>query len=71
MRDDVGMENPLFIGVAYGKNKMDFWEENKKMWNMLGEDGQELFSDALKLTKKRRVIELFHIEELTAVRLRS
>jgi hypothetical protein len=65
MRDDIGMEGPQFIGLSYAKNRADFWEENKKMWNMLGKEGQDLYNDILKLTKRRESRAFWHVKNLS------
>ena len=65
VRNDIGMKDPQFIFIGYGKSKDDFWKENKKMWQTIGEEGRAIYSEALKLMEKRELVELFKLDGLS------
>jgi hypothetical protein len=48
-----GMENPVHIGVIGGKDAGDFWSNNRKMWEALGEEAGPLWRKMVSLLKKR------------------
>ena len=50
---DIGFEGSTLIGVLYGKNPADFWSQNRKMWDLLGEEGQEIFQKWMSFVRKR------------------
>lgn len=64
-QDDIGMKSPQFINVGYGKSKDDFWKENKKMWQTLGEEVGAIYRESLTLMNKRELIELFKLDGLS------
>lgn len=64
---DVGYEGSLYIVVLYGKHPADFWTQNKKMSELMGEEGQKIFQQWVSLTKKREYRQFWKVERLTYV----
>ena len=64
---DIGMEGPVYFGMGYGKNKIDFLEQNKKMWELVGEEGWKIFRKGMALTKKRDKEEFWYLRDLSYI----
>ncbi|MCP4727668.1 MAG: tetratricopeptide repeat protein [bacterium] len=62
---DVGWETPVLIGVLPGKNKADYLEQNRKMWDLLGDEGTRIFNEYLPCIRKRESEEFFYVKSLS------
>jgi len=62
---DLGYEATAYLWTLYGKSPADFWTENEKLWEILGEDGQKLNQKALTLLKKREFKQFWYMKELS------
>ena len=63
MIGDVGYEATAYLWTLYGKSPADFWTENEKLWDALGEEGQKL--KAKSLLKKREFKQFWYSEKLS------
>lgn len=63
MIGDVGYEATAYLWTLYGKSPADFWTENEKLWDALGEEGQKL--NAKSLLKKREFKQFWYSEKLS------
>ncbi len=64
---DIGTEVPLYIGIMYGKDPADYWIQNKKMWEMLGEDTNEIVEEWNSYIKKSESEKLWYLSELSYI----
>lgn len=62
---DHGFEATAYIGVLYGKSPSDLWSQNEKLWNQLGEEGDEVVRHIFSLLKKRDFKQLWYVKELS------
>jgi len=62
---DIGWETPVYIGCLFGKNQIDFRTQNRKMWDLLGEEGTMLFREWISFTRKRDSMELWRVPSLS------
>jgi hypothetical protein len=62
---DIGYEGTAYLWTLYGKSPADFWTENEKLWDKLGEEGQKHSNEALKLLKKREFKQFWYVKELS------
>ncbi len=65
LEGDLGFEGSTYIGVLYGKNPADFWTQNRKMWELIGEEGQEIFNKWMSYIRKREFKQFWHLEGLS------
>lgn len=50
---ELGLDGYFYMGVLFGKSPADLWAQNEVMWELLGEEGRQLFVEMRKYTKKR------------------
>jgi hypothetical protein len=62
---DIGTERPVYIGVLYGKDAADFWTQNEKMWELLGEEGENIFQKWMSLLRKRDFKQFWYSPDLS------
>jgi len=62
---DLGYEGSVYIGVLYGKSPEDLWSQNKKMWELLGEEGVAIFQKWMNLASKRDYKQFWYLKELS------
>lgn len=48
----MGTDNPVLVSVAAAKNLIAFWEENAKMWKVLGPDAGKIKQKMMKYVTK-------------------
>ena len=64
---DMGIEGPLYIGVMFGKDRVDCWEHNRKMWEIFGKEGTEWAQELDKYLRKRELKEFWYAPELSYI----
>lgn len=64
---DIGPEMPVYVAVGSGKDRVDFWDNNKKMWDMLGEEGKALVAKTYTLIRKEKTQERWYLPELSYI----
>ena len=64
---DIGPEMPVFVASASGKTRVDLWENNGKMWDKLGQEGQALDAKLQTLLRKRKLEEGWYLPELSYI----
>ena len=62
---DIGFEGSTFIGAVFGRNPADFWSQNEKMCELLGEDGSRMFRKWMGYVTKREWKQFWHLEKLS------
>jgi len=62
---DIGYEGTAYLWTLYGKSAGDFWTENEKLWDKLGEEGQKLNRETLSLLKRREFRQFWYVEALS------
>jgi hypothetical protein len=62
---DLGYEGSVYIGVLQGKSPEDVWSQNKKMWELLDEEGGAIFQKWMSLTSKRDFKQIWYSEKLS------
>jgi hypothetical protein len=60
---DIGTEQPVYVGVLYAKDSVDFFTHNQKMWEAVGEEGSLLFQKLMTLLRKRESRQVWHSPE--------
>ena len=65
LQGGIGTEAPMYIGVSYGKSDVDFLQENKKMWDAFGEDGDKMYQKFIPLLRDRDKIEFWFRRDLS------
>jgi hypothetical protein len=65
LQGGIGTDNPMYIGVLYGKDEIDFRQINKKMWDAFGEEGEEMYSRFRPLLRGRDMIEFWFRPDLS------
>jgi hypothetical protein len=65
LADDLGFEGSTLIGVLYGKDPADFWSQNRKMWELLGEEGQKMVQKWMSYVRKREYKQFWYFEKLS------
>jgi len=65
IKGDLGFEGSVYIGVVYGKSAADMWSQNKKMWELLGEEGGAIFQKWIGISNKRDYKQFWHSERLS------
>jgi hypothetical protein len=64
---DIGPGMPVFVGSVVGKDRIDFWENNGKVWDKLGKEGEAIINKLYTLTRKREFHEGWYLTELTYI----
>jgi len=49
----MGEKNPVYHWVSTAKNEVDFYTQNEKMWEALGEEGGSFYKQFMNLVRKR------------------
>ena len=62
---DIGYEGSVYLGTLFGSSPKDFWSQNEKMWELLGEEGTEIFQKWMSLIWKRDFKQFWYLEELS------
>jgi len=62
---DLGYEATAYLWTLYGKSPADLWAQNEVLWELLGEEGSQLFNGMRKYTKKRDFKQFWHMKELS------
>jgi hypothetical protein len=52
---DIGTDNPVYAYTLIAKDATDFYTHNKKMWEMLGKEGEMLYEKMLPFIRKNEV----------------
>ncbi len=55
LQGDIGTDNPVYAFTLIAKDATDFYTQNKKMWEMLGEEGEMLYEKMLPFVRKNEV----------------
>jgi hypothetical protein len=55
----------MYIYNLVGRDAIDMRQQNKKMWDLLGEEGKKLFDKMLSLLYDREIIEFWHRKGLS------
>ncbi len=50
---DIGTDMPVYVGGLFGKDFADLYVQNKKMWELMGDEGGKMFDQMLSYTRKR------------------
>lgn len=50
---DIGTEFPVYYGVLFAKDFADLYAQNKKMWELMGDEGGKLYDKMMPLVRKR------------------
>lgn len=64
---DIGYEGSVYIGALKGKDPVDFWSQNQKMWELLGDEGAVIFQKMGSLVRKREFKQFWYSEELSYI----
>lgn len=64
---DMGIDMPVYFGLLYGKDTADFWAQNQKMWELLGEEGGVLFQKMMSLVRKRDFKQFWYSPDLSYI----
>ena len=64
---DIGPDMPVIVYSVGGTNRLDFWENNGKMWDKLGKEGEALAAKFSTLTRKRKFEEGWYLPELSYI----
>ncbi len=62
---DLGYEATAYLWTLYGNSIADLWTENEKLWETLGEEGQEHNQKTLSLLKKREFKQFWYVKKLS------
>lgn len=61
----LGTESPMYIFALFGKDANDMMQQNQKMWQSFGEDGEKLYQKVLPLLRDREKIEFWYRRDLS------
>jgi hypothetical protein len=50
---EMGMDKPVYIAAGGAKDPTDYWSQNKKMWEAMGQESTPLMLEFFKLIRKR------------------
>jgi hypothetical protein len=64
---EMGMEKPVYIGCGFGKDPEDYWSQNKKMWEAMGEDSTAILLEFIKVLRKREFKQFWYRQDLSYV----
>ena len=62
---DVGYEGSVYFGALFGSDREDLYSQNEKMWELLGEEGTEIFQKWMSLVYKRDFKQFWYLKELS------
>ncbi len=62
---DLGFEGSALIGVLQGESPEDFYTQNAKMFDQLGEEGEKIYNQMMKLLRKREQKELWYLKDIS------
>jgi len=61
----IGNEQPVYFGIGAAKNMSEFYDENNKMWEKLGEEGSQLYDKLMHCIRKREIKSGFYRKDLS------
>ncbi len=61
----LGTESPMYVHALFGKDANDFMQQNQKMWQSFGEEGEKLYQKVLPLLRDREKIEFWYRRDLS------
>lgn len=61
----IGTENPMSVGVLFGKDANDLMDQNRKMWDSFGEEGSEMYKKMIPLLRNREKVEFWYRRDLS------
>ena len=62
---ELGLDGYFYMGVIFGKSPADLWAQNEVMWELLGEEGSQLFNEMRKNIKKRDFKHFWYVKKLS------
>lgn len=62
---ELGLDGYFYMGVIFGKSPADLWAQNEVMWELLGEEGSQVFNEMRKYIKKRDFKQFWHMKKLS------
>lgn len=62
---ELGLDGYFYMGVLFGKSPADLWAQNEVMWELLGEEGNQLFNGMRKCLKKRDFKQFWYMKKLS------
>ena len=62
---ELGLDGYFYIAMIFGKSPADLAVQNEKMWELLGEEGSQLFHEMRKYIKKRDFKRFWYMEKLS------
>lgn len=65
LQGGIGLENPVYFGVLYGKDNIDMRQENRKLWESFGEEGSKMYQNILSTLRDREMIEFWFRKDLS------
>ena len=65
LQGGLGLENPVYFGVLYGKDNIDMRQENRKLWDSFGEEGSKMYQNILATLRDREMIEFWFRRDLS------
>jgi hypothetical protein len=63
----MGIEGPVYIGMAGGKSLSQWYKDNEKFWEEVGKEGQERNERSRKLIRKHETKHLWYHPELSYI----
>lgn len=63
----IGTKRPLYIAVLFGKDAADFWTQNNKIWEAIGEEGVKIYRKAMQFVKKNEFRQFYYVKSLSYV----
>ena len=62
---ELGTEGYFYMGVIFGKSPADMWAQNEVMWELLGEEGRQMFKEMRNYVKRRDFKQVWYVKELS------
>ena len=62
---ELGTEGYFYMGVIFGKSPADMWAQNEVMWELLGEEGRQMFKEMRNYVKRRDFKQFWYVKELS------
>jgi hypothetical protein len=62
---ELGQDGYFYMGVIFGKSPADLWAQNEVMWELLGEEGGQMFNEMRQNIKKRDFRQFWYMKELS------
>ncbi len=62
---DIGVEGPLYIVYSHGKSSLDQLEQSKIAWELVGEEGWNIYEKIIGLTRKLETKEFWYLKDLS------